>query len=128
LLAQWGLLRVKAAPSSTKRLTQRQCATVLKAMGDETRLHLLESLLIGEKCVTDLVQELNCSQPHVSHHLRILRDLGLVEGHREGKQVRYRVSPAIQRGLTNKQGQALDFGCCELRFPETALLKIPRAS
>ena len=114
-------------PVSTKMLTPRQCATVLKAMGDETRLRILESLLIDEKCVTDLVQELKCSQPHASHHLRILRDAGLIEGHRDGKQVYYRVSPAIQRALANRQGQALDFGCCELRFPETALVNISRA-
>jgi DNA-binding transcriptional ArsR family regulator len=110
--------------SSSKMLTPRQCATVLKTLGDETRLRILESLLIGEKCVTDLVQELKCSQPHASHHLRILRDAGLVEGHREGKQVCYKVSPTIQRALANRQGQALDFGCCELRFPELALMAI----
>ncbi len=115
-------------PLRTKVLTPRQCATVLKALGDETRLRILESLLIGEKCVTDLVQELKCSQPHASHHLRILRDSGLVEGHRDGKQVCYRVSPTIQRALANRQGQALDFGCCELRFPETALVSIGRAN
>ncbi len=66
-------------------LTPRQCASILKALGDETRLRILESLLVSEKCVTDLVQELGCSQPHASHHLRILRDSSLVEGHRCGK-------------------------------------------
>lgn len=100
---------------------------VLKALSDETRLRILESLLIGEKCVTDLVQELRCSQPHASHHLRILRDSGLIEGQRAGKQVCYKVSPAIQRALGNGQGQALDFGCCELRFPETVLMTIGHA-
>ncbi len=47
----------------------RQCAMVLKALGDETPLRILESLLIGEKCVTDLVQGLRCSQSHASHRL-----------------------------------------------------------
>ena len=108
-------------------LTLSQCAMVLKALGDETRLRILESLLVGEKCVTNLVRELRCSQPHASHHLRILRDSGLVEGHREGKQVCYRISPAIQRALENRQGQALDFGCCELRFSETVLMTIDHA-
>lgn len=102
-------------------LTSRQCADVLKALADETRLRILESLLVGERCVTELVQELRCSQPHISHHLRILRDAGLVEGLREGKQVCYRIAPAVQRALANRQGQALNFGCCELRFPETVL-------
>lgn len=107
-----------------KMLTPRQCATVLKTLGDETRLRILESLLVSEKCVTDLVQELRCSQPHASHHLRILRDSGLIEGQRDGKQICYRVTPAVQRALAQGQGQALDFGCCELRFPQTVLLTI----
>ena len=104
--------------------TPRQCAAVLKAMGDETRLRILESLLSGEKCVTDLTEILRCSQPHVSHHLRILRDAGLVEGHRHGKQVCYRVEPTVQRALKNRGAQVLDFGCCELRFPPSTLLTV----
>lgn len=107
-------------------LTASQCAAVLKAMGDPTRLQILESLLVEEKCVNELVQELQCSQPHMSHHLRILRDAGLVEGHRTGKQVCYRVIPTVQRALANRQGQALNFGCCEIRFPQSTLLSIGR--
>jgi DNA-binding transcriptional ArsR family regulator len=104
--------------------TPRQCAAVLKAMGDETRLRILESLLLSEKCVSELTQELHCPQPHASHHLRILRNAGLVEGHRHGKQVCYRVSPTLQRALKGREGQTLDFGCCELRFPTTTLLTL----
>lgn len=104
--------------------TPRQCAAALKAMGDETRLRILESLLLGEKCVTDLTSVLHCSQPHVSHHLRILRDAGLVEGHRHGKQVCYRVEPTVQRVMKSRGEQVLDFGCCELRFPTSALLSV----
>ncbi len=115
-------------PASTGDvLTPRQCATVLKALADETRLRILESLLVEEKCVTELVQELKCPQPHVSHHLRILRDSGLVEGLREGKQVCYRITPTVQRALANRQGQALNFGCCELRFPEAVLMNLSHA-
>lgn len=105
-------------------LSPRECATVLKALADETRLRILESLLAQEKCVSDLVRELDFPQPHVSHHLRILRDSGVVEGIREGKQVCYRISPIIQRALANHEGQALNFGCCELRFPESVLASV----
>ncbi len=105
-------------------LSPRQCATVLKALADETRLRILESLLAEEKCVSDLVRELGCPQPHVSHHLRILRDSGVVEGIREGKQVCYRISPIVQRALANQEGKALNFGCCELRFPESILATV----
>ncbi|MBM4126483.1 MAG: winged helix-turn-helix transcriptional regulator [Nitrospira sp.] len=102
-------------------LNPRHCATVLKSLADATRLRILESLLDEEKCVTDLARELGCPQPHVSHHLRILRDSGIVEGVREGKQVCYRITPVVQRALTHRQGKALNFGCCELRFPESVL-------
>ena len=110
----------KFAPDD-EALSPRQCVTMLKALADETRLRLLESLLVEEKCVTDLVRELRCAQPHISHHLRILRDAGLVEGLRDGKQVCYRITPVVQRALANRQGKALNFGCCELRFPESVL-------
>jgi DNA-binding transcriptional ArsR family regulator len=102
-------------------LSPRECASVLKALADETRLRILESLLAEEKCVMDLVRELGFPQPHVSHHLRILRDSGVVEGIREGKQVCYRITPIVRRVLANRQGKALNFGCCELRFPEWVL-------
>ena len=102
-------------------LSPRECASVLKALADETRLRILESLLAEEKCVSDLVRELGFSQPHMSHHLRILRDSGIVEGIREGKQVCYRITPIVQRALSDRQGKALNFGCCELRFPESVL-------
>ncbi len=105
-----------------RRLTTQQCAEVLRALGDETRLRLLESLLIQDKCVSDLAQEIRRGQPHVSHHLRILRAAGLVEGQREGKRICYRVSPKIKRALKDHRGQALDFGCCRISFPESVLL------
>ncbi len=111
---------MKATPKSDV-LSPRRCATLLKALADETRLRILESLLAEEKCVRDLMQELGYPQPHVSHHLRILRDSGVVEGIREGKQVCYRITPVVQRALADRQGKALNFGCCELRFPESVL-------
>lgn len=91
-------------------------------MADETRLHLLETLSAGEKCVTGLVEELKLPQRHVTHHLRILRETGLVEGRRNGKQGCYRISSRVRGALALRQGRALDFGCCELRSPESACL------
>ncbi len=114
------------APPAKEALTPRQCATVLRALGDETRLRILKSLLVQAKCVTELVHELKRAQPHVSHHLRILRDARLVEGLREGKQVYYRIAPNVHRTLTHREGQALDLGCCQLRFPETVLVNVRR--
>jgi DNA-binding transcriptional ArsR family regulator len=103
------------------RLTERQCAGVLKAIGNETRLRILESLLIHDTCVSDLVRELRQSQPHVSHHLRILRAAGLVEGLREGRRICYRICLKVARALKDRGDKALDFGCCQIRFPKAHL-------
>jgi DNA-binding transcriptional ArsR family regulator len=103
------------------KLTTSECAGVMRAMGDVTRLRILESLLVQEKCVSDLVAEIRCTQPHVSHHLRILRDAGLIEGMREGKRVCYRISPRVRRFLENRREQGFDFGCCRISFPEAVL-------
>lgn len=109
-------------PAATRTmLTVDQCAQMFKALADHTRLRIMESLLVEEKCVSELVREFHCPQPHISHHLRILRDAGLIEGLRDGKQVCYRILPKVQRALANRQGQALNFGCCELRFPAPVL-------
>ena len=102
-------------------LTSQQCAEVLRALGDETRLQILESLLVQQKCVSDLVREIGRRQPHISHHLRILRAAELVEGLREGRRVCYRISPKIERALKESGRRALDFGCCQVSFPETLL-------
>ena len=98
-------------------LTERQCAGVMRALGDETRLKILESLLAQEKCVSELVEAIGRQQPHVSHHLRILREAGLIEGLREGQRVCYRIAPGVQRQLKDGKQQAIDLGCCRISFP-----------
>lgn len=96
------------------------CAGLLRAMGDETRLRILEALLVRDRCVTELVQAIGRGQPHVSHHLRILRDCGLVEGLRQGKRVCYRIAPAVKRALRGRHRQTLEFGCCRISFSDSA--------
>jgi len=108
-------------PMPKRNLTSRQCADVLRAIAGETRLLIIESLLAREKCVSALVQETRRRQPHVSHHLRILRDAGLVEGLRDGKRICYRVSPRLQRAFKQSRRQALDLGCCLISFPQSIL-------
>ncbi|GIK39812.1 MAG: hypothetical protein BroJett011_36450 [Chloroflexota bacterium] len=64
-----------------------------KALGDETRQRILEILQAeGEKCVSDLVDLFNVSQPTISHHLNFLKQANLVTSRREGKQIYYRVN------------------------------------
>jgi len=114
-------LLIRSVPMKPSVLTPGQCSAVLGALADETRLRLLESLLLRERCVSDLVRELGRTQPHVSHHLRILREAGLIEGIRDGKRICYRISAAVVRVVKKDRRQALDFGCCQLSFPNTVL-------
>jgi ArsR family transcriptional regulator len=77
-------------------------ATLFKALGDETRLRILGFLLAkGDAlCVChieDQVKEL--SQPTISHHLRLLREAGLVTAERRGTWVHYSVSKAVRDRL-----------------------------
>ena len=63
-----------------------------RALGDETRLRLLEILTGGERCVSDLMDELQLGQSLVSHHLRALREAGLVTVRRDGRRIHYAIS------------------------------------
>ena len=74
-------------------------AAVFKALADPTRVAIVSRLASGEKCcVCDLTDAFDLSQPTVSHHLRILRDAGLVESERRGTFAYYWLVPeAIER-------------------------------
>lgn len=69
-------------------------APVLQALADPVRLRIVSMLLAapeGSSCGCDLEEPLGLSQPTVSHHLKILREAGLIEGERRGRWVHYRV-------------------------------------
>lgn len=123
-----GLVRSRMAPAqmimklmAKTVLNSGECAAVLRALGDRTRLRILESLLIHEQCVSDIVSELRKPQPHVSHHLGILRHAGIIEGIRDGQRICYRINPDFRRVLTKQKAQSLELGCCQLTFPDTML-------
>jgi ArsR family transcriptional regulator len=72
------------------------------ALADPARLQILSMLAAapeGEVCVCEFVGPLGKSQPTVSHHLKVLGDVGLVEGQRRGKWVWYRLLPGRLEGL-----------------------------
>jgi ArsR family transcriptional regulator, arsenate/arsenite/antimonite-responsive transcriptional repressor len=66
--------------------------TFAKAFADETRQKIMGLLCCRWYCVGDIVDQMGVSQPTVSHHLSILREAGLVETQRDGKQVFYRLN------------------------------------
>lgn len=88
-------------------------AELFKALADETRLKIVHSLFNGEKCVSDLMSELDLAQSHVSHHLKILKVSGIVESKRDGHKINYFLSPEVTKTINN---ESLDLGCCEVNF------------
>lgn len=64
----------------------------LKCIVDPNRRRLLELIGPGEKCVSELVEETGMEQSLVSHHLRSLKDCGLVRSRQHGRKVLYEVS------------------------------------
>lgn len=63
-----------------------------RALGDETRLRILEQLGSGERSVSDLMVLLDIGQSLMSHHLRILREAGLVMDRRDGRWIHYSIA------------------------------------
>jgi ArsR family transcriptional regulator len=71
-------------------------AEAFKALGDPVRLRLLSLLATaaeGEVCACDLVEPVGKSQPTVSHHLKVLREAGLVTAAKRGVNIWYAVVP-----------------------------------
>jgi ArsR family transcriptional regulator, nickel/cobalt-responsive transcriptional repressor len=66
-----------------------ELAATLKAIGSPARLRLLTALLESRRTVEELAARAGLSLSGTSHHLRILRDLRLVRGRRDGRHVRY---------------------------------------
>ena len=66
---------------------------LLKAVAEPMRWRILELLGAEELCVCHLVEALHVPQPLVSHHLRVLRDAGLVESERHRYWTYYRLQP-----------------------------------
>lgn len=72
----------------------RALAERFKALGDPTRLAIVNQLAgAGEVCVCNLVPDSGLSQPTISHHLKLLRDAGLVTSERRGTWAHYRLVP-----------------------------------
>ena len=68
---------------------------LMKLLADDTRLTSVVAMTSGPRCVCDLMDILQLSQPKVSRHLAILREAGLVETERRGQWVYYSLAPQL---------------------------------
>jgi ArsR family transcriptional regulator len=77
-----------------------ELAARFKALADPTRIAIVNRLAgAGEVCVCAFVDDLGLAQPTISHHLRVLRDSGLVEATRRGTWAYYRLVPEAVSAL-----------------------------
>jgi ArsR family transcriptional regulator len=94
------------APLTRDPLTADQAvelSRLFKAMADPVRLRLLSMIAShagGEACVCDLTGAFELSAPTISHHLKVLRESGLITGERRGTWVYYRVHPEVLARLS----------------------------
>jgi DNA-binding transcriptional ArsR family regulator len=85
----------KAKKDSEQRLKQAQkTAMLLKQVSDPTRLQVILMLAQGEKHVGAVCEQLNMSQPAVSHHLALLRHGSIIAPRRQGKNSFYGLTEA----------------------------------
>lgn len=76
-----------------------QFENYFKAFSDANRLRILEMLSRSTLCANELLQELNVTQPTLSHHMKTLTETGVVKAEKRGKSVYY--------SINNKPGQDL---------------------
>jgi ArsR family transcriptional regulator len=84
-------------------LAATEMAKKLKALADPVRLRLFRAIAShsgGEACVCDISGGIDVSQPTVSHHLKVLRDAGLLTSQRRASWVYYAVVPEALRDLS----------------------------
>lgn len=73
-------------------MTREEVAVICKAMSDANRLRIIEMLTEGEKCGCELLEELQVTQPTLSHHMKVLSDCCLVNSYKEGKWQHYSIN------------------------------------
>ena len=123
------------------KTTAEELEALFQALGDRTRLRLLNLMADGEVCVCFFIEVLDEPQPKVSRHLAYLRSAGLVAARREARWANYAITPpehpaartafdSVMETLKNdaemrRDRAALARVCCSPRAPEL-LKRAPR--
>ena len=88
----------------------------IKALTDENRLAIMHALQHGEKCGCELLEEMNITQPTLSHHMKILSDSGLVDYRKEGKWMYYSIS---KEGVRKFREMISSYARCDCETDDT---------
>ena len=103
--------RDKKLPSEKQGLSA-VCPEKLRALSDQTRFGIISALMKGPATVSELLKSIPIEQNLMSHHLKVLRNTGLVKSQRQGKGVQYELTDQVH----SEGPDAIDLGCCRLVF------------
>ena len=88
---------------------------VLKALGEINRLRIMRLMISEQLGVSAIARRLKTSEYNVSKHLRILKEAGLLEMEKSGRQRIYRVASRLKDELASNK-DVLDLDCCTFHF------------
>lgn len=99
-----------------KEDTFQELSDIFRQLGDANRIRIFWLLCHCEECVVNIAAMMDMSSPAVSHHLRILRDSGLLTTRRDGKEVYYHAADTAQARLLHELiEQVMDVACPQWR-------------
>ena len=104
----------------------QRIADIFRQLGDPSRIRIFWLLCHCEECVVNIADMVDMSSPAVSHHLRVLKDSGLLSSRRDGREVYYRAADTSQSRLLHEMiEQVMDVACPQWR-EEAEQVKIIR--
>ena len=94
-------------------------ADIFKQLSDTTRIRIFWILCHCEECVINISATMEMSSPAVAHHLRLLRDSGLIQSRREGKETYYRASNTKKaQSLHHMIEEMMEISCFQQNNPK----------
>jgi len=97
----------------------RKVAEMANAIGEPTRLHIIELLASESLNVTELAQAVGVPMVNMSHHLGVMRQAGLVEDERQGRKKQYSLAANVYKAGTNGSLGTIKLGNWELTLVGT---------
>ncbi len=85
----------------------RKIVESFKALGEENRIKIVHMLCREEMCVCELIEKLKLSQSAVSHHVKILKQVGLINDRRRGKWIFYSLNREAFAALSGEVGEKI---------------------
>ena len=110
--------RLPANGPALPMVQTHDCVVALRALGEDTRMRIIGLLMERAMDVSEISTQLEVSPYNVSKHLRVLREAGLLEVEKDGRQRLYALPDAIRRQAA--AGRVLDLGCCSFQFEPAA--------